>query len=84
MTMRSCRSNDGEHQAFREGRADACSLGDGGAVTVTKVHGPVGAAPLGISHSIWWEPGTENLQGSGLQRAAIPESSLHQTWLTKK
>lgn len=82
MTMRSYRSHDSKDQALKEGRADACSLGDGGAASTTKVHGPMVAAPWGTSHSIWWEPGMQNLQGSALHHAAIPESSLHQNWIT--
>jgi len=83
MTMRSYRSCDGKDQALREGRADACSLGDRDAVSATKVHGPVGAASLGISHSIWWELGVENMGRYGLQDTAIPQSNLRQNWLTQ-
>lgn len=81
--MRSYRSHDGKDQGLREGRADACSLGYGVAASTTKIHGPVGTASLETYHSIWCEPGVENLGGSGLQHTEIPESNLSQNWLTQ-
>lgn len=83
MTMRSYRSHDGKDQGLREGRADACSLGYGVAASTTKIHGPVGTASLETYHSIWCEPGVENLGRSGLQHTEIPESNLSQNWLTQ-
>lgn len=78
-----CGSCDGRDRTLREGKAGACPLEDGVALPPTQTRSPLGAAAQGTPRGMQWEPAVENMQGSGLQLAASPESSLSQNWLQK-